>query len=161
MNRRYESKTSQIFFWKISQQIWLLEVSKVLAEMCCGGQAVWNMAKFFFSNLHRHVMNKCWKFQKDILILVWFRAERLKICCNKWPRIGHYLQFCLKVTRSGPFVITNFQWIGHYSDINQDIFLKFSAFVYHISVLNWQQNFCCCSINLPATAHFGQNFGWL
>ena len=45
--------------------------------------------------------------------------------------------------------------------MNQDIFLKFSAFVHHMSVLNWQQNFCCCSISLPATAHFGQNFGWL
>ena len=47
-------------------------------------------------------MNKCWKFQEDILILVWFRAERLKICCNQWPPVaelcwnsasgGHWLQ---------------------------------------------------------------------
>ena len=37
-------------------------------------------------------MNKCWKFQEDILILVWFRAERLKICCNKWTPVVHYHQ---------------------------------------------------------------------
>ena len=30
----------------------------------------------------------------------------------------------------------NFQLIDHYSDINQDIFFKFSAFVHHIYVLN-------------------------
>ena len=38
----------------------------------------------FFSNLRTHEMNKCWKFQADILIHVWFRAKRLKICCNQW-----------------------------------------------------------------------------
>ena len=65
-------------------------------------QAVWVMAKNFSPNLHKHMMNKCWKFQKDILILVWFRAERLKICCDQWPPVaelywnsasgGHWLQ---------------------------------------------------------------------
>ena len=43
------------------------------------------MAKNFLSNLHRHVMNKCWKFQEDILIFVWIIEEWLKICCNQWP----------------------------------------------------------------------------
>ena len=62
-----------------------------------------------------------------------------------------------KVSKGGPFVATIFQLISHYSNMNQDIFLKFSAFVHHMSALNWQKNFCHCSIRLPATANFGQN----
>ena len=57
-----------------------------------GWQAVWVMAKIFISNLHRLVMNKCWKFQEDILILVWFRAKWLKICCNQWTLYGQHYQ---------------------------------------------------------------------
>ena len=53
-----------------------------------GWQADWAMAKFFFSNLRTHEMNKGWKFQADILIHVWFRAKRLKICFNQWtPKV--------------------------------------------------------------------------
>ena len=37
-------------------------------------------------------MNKCWKFQADILIHVWFRAKRLKICCNNRPPLGKHQQ---------------------------------------------------------------------
>ena len=90
------------FLFKVSQQTQSLETSKVLAEMGRGWQAGWVMVKIFLSNLHRHVMENCWKFQKDILILVWFRNERLKICCNQWPPVanlywnsalgGHWLQ---------------------------------------------------------------------
>ena len=62
------SRTSTIFFlFKISQQIWLLEASKVLAEMCRCWQSDWAMSKIFFSNLRKHLMNKCWKFQVNIL----------------------------------------------------------------------------------------------
>ena len=66
------SRTSPFFFlFQISQQIELLETSKILAEMGRSWQADWATAKIFLSNLHRHVMNKCWKFQEVILILVW------------------------------------------------------------------------------------------
>ena len=83
------SRTSPVFFlFKISQQIWSLEASKVLAEMGRGWQADWAMAKIFFSNLRKHVMNKCWKFQADISIRFWFRAKWLKICCNQWTHVG-------------------------------------------------------------------------
>ena len=58
--------------------------------MDCGWQAGWVMAKIFLSNLHRHMMNKCWKFQEDILILVWVIAEWLKICCNNRPPLGKH-----------------------------------------------------------------------
>ena len=70
----------------------MLKMSKVLAKMGRGWQAVWVMAKIFISNLHRLVMNKCWKFQEDILILVWFRAKWLKICCNQWTLYGQHYQ---------------------------------------------------------------------
>ena len=55
-----------------------------------GWQADWAMAKIFFSNLRKHVMNKCWKFQGNILILVWARGKRLKICCNSRPPLGKH-----------------------------------------------------------------------
>ena len=80
--------------FEISQQIWLLEVSKISAKMGCGWQADWAMAKIFFSNLRKHEMNKCWKFQADILIHVWFRAKRLKICCNQWTPKVHQGLIC-------------------------------------------------------------------
>ena len=67
-----------------------LESSKVLAEMGCDWQADWATAKIFFSNLRTHEINKCWKFQADILIHVWFRAKRLKICYNQWTHIGQH-----------------------------------------------------------------------
>ena len=77
----YRSRTSPVFFlFEIFQQIRLLEASKVLAEMGHRWQAVWAMAKIFSSNLCKHMMNKWWKFQEDILILVWVRAKWLKIC---------------------------------------------------------------------------------
>ena len=63
-------------------------MSKVWAKLGCGWQADWAMAKISLSNLRKHVMNKWWKFQADILIHVWFRAKRLKICCNQWTHIG-------------------------------------------------------------------------
>ena len=60
-----------------------------------------------------------------------------------------------------PFVTTNFQSFNNNSNKSQDIVLKFSACVHHKFVLNWHKNFGHCSISLPATAHFGQNFGRL
>ena len=46
------------------------------------------LAGCFLSNLHRYMMNICWKFQDDVLILFWTRAEWLKICCNNRPTPG-------------------------------------------------------------------------
>ena len=39
-------------------------------------------------------MNKCWKFQGNILILVLARGKRLKICCNQWTPFGHQVTKC-------------------------------------------------------------------
>ena len=61
----YRSRTSPIFFlFRIPQQMQSLETSKVSADMDCGLQTGWVMANFFLSNLHRPMMNKCWKFPK-------------------------------------------------------------------------------------------------
>ena len=59
-----------------------------------GWQADCAMAKIFLSNLRKHVMNICWKFQGNILILVWARGKRLKICCNQWTPFGHQVTKC-------------------------------------------------------------------
>ena len=40
------------------------------------------------------MINKCWKFQDNILILVWARGKRLKICCNQWTPLGHQVTKC-------------------------------------------------------------------
>ena len=56
-------------------------------------------------------------------------------------------------------VATNFYSFSSKSNKNQDIFLKFSAFVNHVSAHIWQNNFGQNSNSLPAGAHFGQNFG--
>ena len=58
-----------------------------------------------------------------------------------------------KVSKGGPLATTIFHLIGHYSEMSQDIFLKFSAFVHHMPLLNWQKNFGLCS-NQPA--RYGQ-----
>ena len=69
--------------------------------MDCGCQAVSVMDKFFLSNLHRHMVNKCWKFEDDILIVVWLNSlmtrnllqllvivadiyQEEAYCCNKF-----------------------------------------------------------------------------
>ena len=45
--------------------------------------------------------------------------------------------------------------------MNQAIELKFSGDVHQVSALNRRKKFCPCSTSLPATVHFGQNFGRL
>ena len=72
----------------------LLEASKVLAKMGRSWQANWAMAKIFVSNLRKHAMDKCWKFQADISIHIWFRAKWLKICCYQWTQIAQNCQKC-------------------------------------------------------------------
>ena len=53
-----------------------------------------------------------------------------------------------KVSKGGPLATTIFHLIGHYSEMSQDIFLKFSEFVHHMPLLNWQKNFGLYSISL-------------
>ena len=59
-----------------------------------GWQADWAMAKIFLSNLRKHVINKCWKFQADISIHIWLRAKWLKNCRNKLTQVGQNYQKC-------------------------------------------------------------------
>ena len=44
--------------------------------------------------------------------------------------------------------------------MHQDIFLKLSGFVHHMSALNWQKNLGHCFISQPATAHIGKKLWW-
>ena len=64
-------KPDQIFFQKKNfQQILSLEPSKVLAEMGCDWQASCATAKILMSIRQNHLMNKCRKFQIDIIISI-------------------------------------------------------------------------------------------
>ena len=47
--------------------------------------------------------------------------------------------FLVKVTNRMLIVATNFWLFSNYSKKNQDIFLKFSAFVHYVPVQNWQK----------------------
>ena len=55
-----------------------------------------------------------------------------------------------KFSNRGPLVTTNFQSFSSKSNKNQDIFLKFSAFVHHMSVQIWQKNSCHFSSSQPS-----------
>ena len=88
---------TNFFLFQISQQIWLLGASKVSAKMGRGWQANWAMAKIFVSNLCKHVMNKCWKFQADILIHICVIADQPKICCNNRPTFHRMQSISWKV----------------------------------------------------------------
>ena len=124
------SRTSPFFFlFEKSQQIWLLEASKVSAKMGRGWQADWAMAKIFLSNLHKHVMNKCWKFQEDILIHIWIRAKWLKNCCNKWTQVAQNYQKCATWVHL-------LQQIFSYSPINQ-IWIKISSWNFQHLFITW------------------------
>ena len=97
-------------FWNISTSM----VARGIQNFSQNGLwlAGWlSNAKILSSNLRKHVINKCWKFQADISTHIWFRAKWIKICCNQWTHV-----------------------------------------VQHESI---------CPACLPATAHFGPNFGCL
>ena len=70
--------------------------------------------------------------------------------------MAHLWSLLVMLTISGPFVTTNFQSFGNNSQNNQDILLKFSAFVCHVPALIWPKNFGRYSFCLPATAHFSK-----
>ena len=59
--------------------------------------------------------------------------------CWKWP----------KSCKLWPLATDNFHFIGNNFFMNQVIALKFSAFVHHMSALNWQKNFGHYSISVP------------
>ena len=57
--------------------------------------------------------------------------------CNNWPISNKHRRAIARV----------FQLNGNKSETAQDIDLKFSAFVHHMSGLNWLENFSHCSIS--------------
>ena len=129
----YSSRTSPFFFlFKISLQIKSLKSSKVLAKMGRSWQADW-VTVTLLSNFHRQMISKCWKFKT---------GKWLNICCDQCTPDGqHYLRWTL-----GVYLLR--QIFSHLHITQKRIkissfFLKFSAFVYHLSVQIWQKNFGC------------------
>ena len=59
----------------------------------------------------------------------------------------HPKYFWPTFTERRPTFTKNFQLNNDNSKTNQDISLKFSAYVYHVSVVNWSKNFGSCSIS--------------
>ena len=114
----------QFFPFQNSSTNTIAWVHKVLAKMGHGWQADWVTAKIFFSNLRTHEMNKCWKFQADILIHVWFRAKRLKICCNQWTPNVHQGPTYTHLYATTEFQIT----CGSYTIKKFDFFIKDGQF---------------------------------
>ena len=55
---------------------------------------------------------------------------------NSEKQVAYLQQDTVNFAEGRPFVSLNFQLIGHKFYVNQDIALKFSAFVHHISVLH-------------------------
>ena len=55
---------------------------------------------------------------------------------NSVKQMAYLQQDTVNFTESRPFVPLNFQLNGHNFYVNQDIALKFSAFVHHMSALN-------------------------
>ena len=84
-----------------------------------------------------------------------------KISENLLQQMVSSCTFLIIMCNWSPFVTTNFWLFSCKSNKNQDIFLKFSAFVHHMYVQIWWKNFCCNSYSLPTMAHFGWNFGCL
>ena len=68
---------------------------------------------------------------------------------NLAQQMAYFQQNWLWPTESRPFVPLNFQLNGHNFYIDQDIALKFSAFVHHMFALNWQKNFRHYLISVP------------
>ena len=55
---------------------------------------------------------------------------------NLAQQMAYFQWATVSFAESRPFVALNFQLNGHNFYINQDIALKFSAFVHHMSALN-------------------------
>ena len=89
-------------------------------------------------------MSRCWKFQGNILILkklLHFNQIFSVTNGHSLQDLGNFLQTA--------FVTDDFQLKGNNFFMNQAIALKFSAFVHHMSALNWQKNFGHYSISVP------------
>ena len=105
------------------------------------------------------MMNICWKFQRDISNRFWVIMDLLK---NSGQHPPTFSKLLLKVGGSAErrrMLTTIFQLIYDYSKTIWDISLKFSAHLYHISVLIWHQNFGDCPIGNPATPFIRKKLG--
>ena len=82
--------------------------------------------------------------------LFWFQiAVQLKNLGNHRPTFGRKGKRRPFSPKRRPTIAKIFQLNSNKSGTNGDIGLKFSAFVHHMSGLNWQKNFGHCSISWP------------
>ena len=95
--------------------------------------------------------NKWWKFQKDILNGFGVIDHFVQIDCSLWPAS---VMEQAKLTGAGHMHAVNLNKMNYNSKTVQDIFLKFSPFVTHKSVVNWWKNFGRHTTDLSATPLF-------
>ena len=158
----YRSRTSPKFFSKKnSNKCSRKSRPKFWRKWAVAGRLVEQGQKFFC----QFSADTWWTSPENFSSIAWFIFESLLI---NWffadslvPSLVTFDQKCTKVTILGTKHSEKNQLISNKTNINQAIFLKISAFVHQVFALNWRKNFCRHSISLPATAHFGQNFGRL
>ena len=158
----YWSKTSPKFFSKKnSNKCGRKSRPKFWPKWAVAGRLVEQGQKFF----RQFSADTWWTSPENFSSIAWFIFESLLI---NWffyeslaPSLVTLVHFWSKVTILGAKHSEKNQLISNKTNMNQAIFLKFSAFVHQVFALNWHKNFCHCSISLPATACFGQNFGRL
>ena len=77
-----------------------------------------------------------------------------KSYCQLIKNLAYWVAYLSRETvnlvKGRPLITKKNQLISNNFYINQDIALKFSAYVYHMSALNWQRNFWHYSISRSA-----------
>ena len=103
----------------------------------------WVMTKIFMSIYPRH--------DKQMLKISSQYLERFQIYGHLIEKFWQMLAcMCTKQANlyaCRPTIARIFQLNGNKSETTEDIDLKFSAFVYHMSGVNWQKIFSHCSIS--------------
>ena len=92
-------------FWNISTNM-VARGNQSFDQRAMAGRLIEQWPKFFVK--FAQACN-CWKFQADILIHIWFRAKRLKICCNSRPPLGNW---CWCLPRGGLLLQQNFSQLA-------------------------------------------------
>ena len=79
-----------------------------------------------------------------------FYKSYCKLIKNLAYWVAYLSRETVNLVKGRPLITQKIQLISNNFYINQDIALKFSAYVYHMSALNWQKNFWHYSIGRSA-----------
>ena len=132
-------ENGHLTWWKISKHHFLKDIENSFHEVTHIGLEPHQF--FSFKNISTNTV------ARDIQSFGW-----------NGPWLAGWLSYS-QITKNGVHLLRQiFGGFSYNSNKNQDIFLKFSAFVHHKSLQIWRKNFGQNSNSLPATAHFGQNF---